>query len=201
MFAAALLDPLSVAVLVVVLAMIGVSVTWFRSGQQQLDLLVGGLAVLRKVGAQLHAYHPIRKRLESAPIVELSLEEIARLMKGGEVEPAARALIRLEGRVGWVERFAQYAIHLGILGTVFALVSSDPNDLESFRARLPVALGSTFWGLIGAIVLSALAGGCESLFERAGLHVREALLVGLDQPLAIEADASRVNASPADEEA
>ena len=36
------------------------------AGQQQSDILTGGLSVLRTVGAQLHAEHPIRKRLESA---------------------------------------------------------------------------------------------------------------------------------------
>ena len=52
---------------------------------------------------------------------------------------------------------------------------------EGFRARLPMALGTTFWGLIGAIVLSLVAGACESLLERASQHVREALLEGLEQ--------------------
>jgi hypothetical protein len=73
-------------------------------------------------------------------------------------------------------------VHLGILGTVFALVTSDPTDLDSFRARLPVALGTTFWGLVGALVLSILAGACESVLDRARQSVREALLAGLDRP-------------------
>ena len=45
-----------------------------------------------------------------------------------------------------------------------------------------MALGTTFWGLIGAIGLSIVAGACESLLERASQHVREALLAGLERP-------------------
>lgn len=182
MFWQALLDPFSILVVAAVAAMWGVSLHWLRGAARQRDLLTGGLLVLRKVGAQLAADHPIRRRLESAPVVELSFEEIARLMHGQTVEPAARTLVRLGERIGWVERFAQLAVHLGILGTVFALVSSDPSDLEGFRARLPMALGTTFWGLVGAIGLSIVAGACESLLERASQHVREALLEGLGRP-------------------
>lgn len=180
MIVSTLFDPLSIAVLVVVLVMIGVSLYWFRTAQQQHDLLHGGLQVLRTVGRQLDEDHPIRRRLESAPVVDLAFEEIARLMAGDRVAPAAHALVRLEGKIGWIERFGQFAIHLGILGTVFALVSSDPTDLEGFRSRLPSALGTTFWGLVGALVLSTIAGVCEGLFDRAQLHVREALLEGLE---------------------
>lgn len=182
MFWQALLDPFSILVVAAVAAMLGVSIHWLRGAARQRDLLTGGLMVLRRIGAQLAADHPIRRRLESAPVVELSFEEIARLMHGQAVEPAARTLVRLGERIGWVERFAQLAVHLGILGTVFALVSSDPSDLEGFRARLPMALGTTFWGLIGAIGLSIVAGACESLLERASQHVREALLEGLERP-------------------
>jgi hypothetical protein len=174
-------DPLSVLVLAAVLAMTGTSMFWFRQGQQAFDQVTGALKVLRRVAAQLAADHPIRKRLEAAPVVDLSFEEITRLMSGDASEPAARALVRLNERIGWVERFAQFAVHLGILGTVFALVSSDPTDLEGFRARLPTALGTTFWGLIGALMLSTIAGACESLVERARQHVRMALLEGLEQ--------------------
>jgi len=177
----ALLDPFSIFVVVAVAAMWGVSLHWLRGAARQRDLLSGGLLVLRRVGAQLAADHPIRRRLESAPIVDLSFEEIARLMHGQTVEPAARTLVRLGERIGWVERFAQLSVHLGILGTVYALVSSDPSDLAGFRARLPMALGTTFWGLIGAIGLSIVAGACESLLERASQHVREALLAGLER--------------------
>lgn len=175
-----LFDPMSIFVLVVVLVMIGTSLAWFRAAQQQADVLQGGLQVLRRVGRQLAHDHPIRRRLESAPVVDLAFEEIARLMIGDRVEPAAQGLVRLQGKIGWIERFAQFAIHLGILGTVLALVSSDPTDLQGFRARLPSALGTTFWGLVGALALSAIAGVCESLLGRAQLHVRHALLEGLE---------------------
>ncbi len=175
-----LFDPLSIVVLLVVLGMVGLSLYWFRAAQQQHDQLRGGLSVLRRVGRRLPEDHPIRRRLESAPVVDLAFEEIARLMAGDRIAPVAQALVRLPTKLAWIERFAQYAIHLGILGTVLALVSSDPTDLEGFRARLPSALGTTFWGLIGALGLSAIAGGCEGLFHRAQLHVRQALLEGLD---------------------
>lgn len=181
MFWQALFDPFSIVVLAAIVAMIAVSLGWLRAAARQRDVLSGGLRVLRTIGSQLAADHPIRRRLESAPVVDLSFEEVARLMHGQQAEPAARALIRLGERVGWVERFAQLAVHLGILGTVFALVSSDPTDLEGFRARLPMALGTTFWGLCGAIALSIVAGACETLIDRASQLVREALLAGLEQ--------------------
>jgi hypothetical protein len=179
----ALFDPFSLAVLVALLVMIGIAASWHRAAQRQFDVLRGGLNVLRRIGRELHVEHPIRKRLESAPVVDLSFEEIARLMIGERWEPAARGLVALEAKIAWTERFAQFAVHLGILGTVFAMVTSDPTDLEGFRARLPSALGTTFWGLIGAIGLSMLAGACESLFDRARAHVREALLAGLEHPM------------------
>jgi hypothetical protein len=176
----ALFDAYSIVVLAIVVAMIAISLAWQRSGRAHFEQLRGGLGVLRNVGRQLAPDHPIRKRLESAPVVDLSFEEIARLMAGDRVEPAARSLIGLQARTAWIERFAQYAVHLGILGTVWALVRSDPTDLEGFRASLPTALGTTFWGLVGALALSTLAGACDSLLDRARLHVREALLVGLE---------------------
>ena len=152
-----LFDPLSILVLIFVISMVGVSLWWLRGAQQQLDLLTGALQALRSVARALPESHPIRRRLESAPIVDLAFEEIARLLASDRNGPAAQALVRLPGKVGWIERFAQFAIHLGILGTVFALVSSDPTDLEGFRARLPSALGTTFWGLVGALGLSSVA--------------------------------------------
>jgi hypothetical protein len=175
-----LLDPLSLVVLVAVLAMIGHALGWLRGAQRQADVLAGGLQVLRRVGRQLAPEHPIRRRLESAPVVDLAFEEIARLMSGDRVEPAAQVLVRLQGRIGWIERYAQLAVHLGILGTVLSLVASDPTDLEAFRSRLPSALGTTFWGLVGALSLSSIAGACESLLDRAQLLVRQALLDGLE---------------------
>jgi hypothetical protein len=180
MLVEALFDPLSIAVLVILLAMIALASAWYFRGRSRFDELRGGVKVLRNVGRQLAADHPIRKRLEAAPVVDLSFEEIARLMAGDRVESAARTLVELQRKTSWIERFAQYSVHLGILGTVFALVSSDPTDLDSFRAGLPIALGTTFWGLVGALALSAIAGACESLFDRARQHVREALLEGLE---------------------
>jgi hypothetical protein len=177
----ALFDPFSIVVLAAALVMTALSLGWLQGAARQRDVLAGGLLVLRKIGSQLAADHPIRRRLESAPVVDLSFEEVARLLSGQKVEPAARTLIRLAERIAWVERFAQLSVHLGILGTVFALVSADPTDLEGFRARLPLALGTTFWGLCGAIALSLVAGACESLLERASLLVREALLEGLER--------------------
>ena len=177
-----LFDPLSVLVLLAILGMSGLSLLWVSRGRHAFDELSGALKILRRVAGELAVDHPIRKRLETAPVVDLSFEEITRLMTGDAAEPAARALVRLGERIGWIERFAQFSVHLGILGTVFALVSSDPTDLESFRASLPTALGTTFWGLIGALVLSVIAGACESLIERSRHAVRLALLEGLEQP-------------------
>ncbi len=182
MLGPALLDPFSIVVVIAVAAFIGTSLAWWTRGRRHADELAGGLAVLRRIAGELHEGHPIRRRLESAPVVDLSFEEMARLMTGEKPEPAARVLVALEGRIGWIERFAQLAVHLGILGTVFALVTSDPTDLDSFRARLPVALGTTFWGLVGAVALSILAGACETGLDRARQGVREALLAGLDRP-------------------
>lgn len=179
MLVRALFDPFSIAVLIAIAIMLAFGWSWFAGARTRFDELRGGLAVLREVGRQLAADHPIRRRLESAPVADLSFEEIARLLAGDRIEPAARTLVELPTRTAWIERFAQYAVHLGILGTVFALVSSDPTDLESFRASLPMALGTTFWGLVGALALSSVAGGCEALFDRARQHVRAALLEGL----------------------
>lgn len=191
MFGSALFDPVSLLVVAVITAMAVLALAWYVSGQRQFHALVGGLRVLRRVGLDLHRDHPVRKRIESAPVVELSFEEIAKLMTGQqEVEPAAHALIRLRERLGWIERFSQYATHLGILGTVFAIVSSDPSDLESFRRSLPLALGTTFWGLIGALLLSTVAGAAESVLERANQVVRNALLDALDEPAAAAAAAA-----------
>lgn len=182
MFGAAVFDPLSVVVLVAVFAMVGVAASWWATARRQADALGGGLQMLRGIGRTLPDDHPIRRRLESAPVVDLSFEEISRLMRSSDVQPAINKLIRLQIRLGWIERFGQLAIHLGILGTVFALVTSDPTDLEGFRARLPMALGTTFWGLIGAVGLSAIAGACEAVLQRAGQMVREALLEGFEAP-------------------
>lgn len=179
----ALFDPFSVAVLLAVIMMIAASSMWTFGARRAFDRLSGGLGVLRKIAGELNADHPIRKRLESAAVVDLSFEEIARLLEGDavQVDSAAHVLLRLRERITWMERFAQFSVHLGILGTVYALVSADPTDLDAFRASLPLALGTTFWGLVGALGLSGIAGAAESVLERASLHVRQALLAGLDR--------------------
>lgn len=175
-----LADPFSLVVLALVGAMLVVAILWILSARRDSDALAGGLSVLRRVGRDLPREHPIRKRLESAPIVEVSFEEIAHLLGSEGVGESARALVGLRERLAWIERFAQLSVHLGILGTVLALVTSDPTDLDAFRSRLPTALGTTFWGLVGAVGLSALAGTVESTLERAGQRVRDALLGGFD---------------------
>jgi len=175
-----LFDPLALVVLAAIAGMGGTAAFWFRQGQAAFDQVVGALKVIRQVAAELPAGHPIRKRLETAPVADLSFEEVTRLMSGDPNEPATHMLLRLSVRMAWIERFAQFSVQLGILGTVFALVSSDPTDLEGFRARLPMALGTTFWGLIGALGLSGVAGACEGLLDRARRHVRLALLEGLE---------------------
>ena len=174
-------DPLGLVVLVAVVAMAVWSARWYAAGRQHYTRLDGGLSVLRRVATELPAEHPIRRRLEAAPVSELSFEEIARLMTGDEAQPSARGLVRLEAQIDWMERFAQFAVHLGILGTVFALAISDPTDLEGFRARLPSALSTTFWGLVGAMVLSWLSGASEGLLAKARQHVRDALLAGFER--------------------
>lgn len=181
MLFATLFEPLALLVLALLLAMGGTAAYWFRQGQRAFDQVVGAMKVLRRVAGELPSGHPIRKRLETAPVADLSFEEVTRLMSGDRSEPATHTLMRLATRMAWIERFAQFSVQLGILGTVFALVSSDPTDLEGFRARLPAALGTTFWGLIGALGLSGVAGACEDLIDRAQRHVRLALLEGLEQ--------------------
>ncbi len=205
MFFRALFDPFSLLVLIVIAGMVGVALVWYRLGQQHLLELVGGLKTLRRFARDLFPSHPVRRRLESAPVVELSLEEISKIMSGDEeVEPASQGLIRLQDRLAWIERFSQYAIHIGILGTVFALVTSDPTDMASFRARLPLALGTTFWGLVGALVLSTLAGMAESVLDRARHAVRRALLDAIDRapdapPLPVPSVSLVLAAPPAEE--
>lgn len=181
-----LFEPSSVVVLAAVLTMVGLSLWWIRGAQAQLDRLTGALSVLRSVAHALPTDHPIRRRLESAPVADLAFEEIARLLARDKAAPAAEAMVRLPNTIQWIERFAQFSIHLGILGTVFALVSSDPTDLEAFRARLPSALGTTFWGLVGALGLSAIAGTAENIVHRATGLVRTALLEGLEVDAEVE---------------
>lgn len=169
----------SLVVLVAVAAMAVVSWRWLEAGKASLAALGGAARALRHVAAELPEHHPIRRRLESAPIVEVALEEVAGLMAGSEAGSAARGLVQLQDRSIWVERFGQVAVHLGLLGTIAALVASNPGDLDAFRSRLPLALGTTFWGLVGALALTWLGGSVESLLARAGRDVRDGLLASL----------------------
>ena len=176
-------DPLTLTTIVVVALIIGLMCWYaFRSWalmRQKIDEFGGGLAVLRQVGLDLAPEHPIRKRLESAPVVDVSFEEIAHLLNSKEGAGAAAAvLVELRNRLSWIERYAQLAIYFGIIGTVAALVFSDTTDLTAFRSRLPIALITTLFGLFGAIVLSWVAGRIESGLENAAKIVREALLTG-----------------------
>jgi len=172
----------SVLVLLAVTAMGASSLAWYVLGVRAYHAFEGGTRMLSTLGPQLPAEHPIRIRLQSVPIADLALEEIARLMHGDRTGPAAQALLRLRTRTVWIERFAQCSVHLGILGTVVALISTDPNDLHSFRAQLPRALGTTFWGLVGAIGLSLVAGSCETLLDRASQQIRQTLLQRVEAP-------------------
>jgi len=180
MLSAILREPSSLLVLAVASVLIGVAARWVYGTRRQFDALRGGLSVLRKIGRELPQDHPIRRRLETAPVVEVSFEEIAHLLGREGVGEAAHTLIRLRRQLGWIERFAQLAVHLGILGTVYALVGADFSDGEAFRAQLPVALGTTMFGLVGAVVLSMFAGLAETVLDRAAAAVRDALLAGFD---------------------
>lgn len=178
-------DPLTLSVIVVVALIIGLMCWYaFRSFalmRQEIGAFRGGLPVLRRVGLELPPEHPIRKRLESAPVVDVSFEEIAHLLGSEGTGAAAAVLVELRNRLSWIERYAQLAIYFGIIGTVTALVFSDTADLTAFRSRLPIALITTLFGLFGAIVLSWVAGRIESGLEDAAQIVRNALLQGSDR--------------------
>ena len=180
----ALSDPLTIGVLGGVLAAVFVMICfaawWMFSAHLQSKVLRSNLTLLRQLGRDLPPEHRIRKRLESTPVGDLSFEEIAHLPGSAGVEVAAKKLVKLRNHLSWIERFAQLAIYLGIIGTVFALLMSDPTDLTAFRSRLPTALFTTFIGLFGAIVLSVLSGVVESSIENAAQHVRNALLKGIE---------------------
>lgn len=178
----ALLDPWSLFVLAADATMLGVSVAWWIRARGQHGRLVGRMSMLRDLVPTLSREHPVRKRLEASPVAELSFEEIAALMRGRQLEQPARVLLQLGERAPWIDRFAQFAVHLGILGTVTALATADATDLQGFRAALPRALGTTFWGLIGALALSVVAGSCDALLASATRIVREALIEGSGSP-------------------
>lgn len=164
-------------VLIAISGLIGTAVRWIFLGRTSLDQLTGAAQVLRAVQKELPADNPIRRRLESAPVSEISFEELAQLMASDPTkEAAARGLIALTRHVRWLERFGQVAIHMGILGTVAALITSDPSNLASFRGQLPLALGTTFWGIVGALTLSSLAGVADGIIDSAEQRVRNGLL-------------------------
>lgn len=164
--------PVSLLVLALVLAMVGVAGEWYRRGRQHLDQLRGGAQVLAHLAADLPADHPVRVRLERAPVAELSLEELVVLVRDDAGGPAARGLLALQQRAAWIERFAQFAVHLGILGTVLALMLVDAGEVDSFRARLPMALSTTFFGLIGALMLGTIGGAVDAVLEQARVRLR-----------------------------
>lgn len=181
-------NPTSVLVLFAIIGMIFVSAQWFRIGQRSVDQLTGGLHALRRFSADLSPNHPVRKRIESAPVVEISLEEVAKLMSTHSSGAAVEGLLALQQRSAWIERFSQICVHLGILGTVLSLVASDPSKMESFRQQLPMALGTTFWGLIGTLVLSTISGAVNGSLERTAQLIRRALIDSFDQRAPIDDD-------------
>lgn len=168
----------SLVVLALVTTMLGISLRWYFTARARREALLGGLSVLRNLAPELPPSHPVRRRLESSPVAEISFEEIVALVREPQLEPSARVLLQLADRAAWVDRFAQFAVHLGIMGTVLALLSMDASDLQGFRSSLPKALGTTFWGLVGALSLSAVAGLCDSLLGNVTRQAREALVAG-----------------------
>lgn len=171
-----LTEPVSLIVLALVLAMVGVAAGWYRLGRQHLEQLRGGAKVLGHLAADLPPTHPVRIRLERAPVAELSLEELVQLVRDDAGGPAAQGLLDLRLRAAWIERFAQFAVHLGILGTVLALMLVDTAEVDSFRARLPMALSTTFFGLIGALLLGTIGGAVDAVLEAARVRLRRALV-------------------------
>ena len=155
----ALFDPLSIAVLAIVLGMIAVSMSWHAQGSAKLEELRGGLKVLRNVGRQLAPDHPIRKRLEAAPVVDLSFEEIARLMAGDRVEPTARTLVELEVAGGLPDSVVRRALErvLPALQSCAAQVGTRVVTvrfaIEETRRAAAVKIG----GVGGACVAAELA--------------------------------------------
>lgn len=180
MIVQALFQPFSLAVLVLVMGMLAASVTWYLRGSRDDAELEGGIKVLRRVGTALTADHPVRKRLESGPVTELSLEELAQLLVGKQGNAAANGLLALEHRLNWMERFAQFSTYLGILGTVLGLVMSDPNNLVLFRQKLTLGLGATFYGLMGGLLINIVTGSAEQLLVRARQRMRIALIASFE---------------------
>ncbi|NUP11533.1 MAG: hypothetical protein HOW73_36270 [Polyangiaceae bacterium] len=177
----ALFQPFSLAILFIVASMVVTAAGWMRRGARDDAELEGGLKVLRRLGGALGANHPVRKRLESGPVTELSLEELAQLLVGKEGNAAANGLLALEHRLNWMERFAQLSTYLGILGTVLGLVLSNPNDLVLFRQKLTLGLGSTFYGLVGALIISVVTGSAEQIILKARQRMRMALIESFEK--------------------
>ena len=98
-------DPAALLVMAVVTVLVAVAGRWVAGNRRHFDALRGGLDVLRKVGRELPPEHPIRRRLESAPVVEVSFEEIAHLLGAEGVGAAALALLRLRSQLNWIERW------------------------------------------------------------------------------------------------
>jgi len=181
LFFQALFGTFSLIVLLIIMGMVIASVRWLLIGQRSVNHLTGGLDMMRRVANDLDARHPLRVRIETAPVVEISLEEVAKVMATRESREAVNGLLVLQRRMDWMTRFAQISVQLGILGTIVALISSDPTDLREFRGQLPIALGTTFWGLIGALSLSTVMGYIENEMSRATQNIRRALLDSFDE--------------------
>lgn len=176
-----MLEPSSLLVLLLVTAMLTVSLVWWIAARIRRDGLLGALSVVRELAPALPATHPLRRRSEVSPSSEIALEEIVRVLRDHRIASAARGLLRLSDRLVWIERFAQFSVHVGILGTVYALLTADATELAGLRTSLPAALGTTFWGLLGALGLSTVAGLSESLILRTSREVRDAFFEGLDR--------------------
>ena len=187
MIGSALFGAGGLVVLAAVTALAVVSLRWLAGGRRCLHQLRGAASALSGVVEHLPPSHPLRVRLDNSPVSDVAFEEIAMVMTG-DAQRAAEGLLRLQQHTGWMERFSQAAIHLGILGTVVALISSDPSDLAQFRASLPLALGTTFWGLIGGLVLSWVVGSADEVLSDAQQRVRMGLLGAVTPEVAAEAN-------------
>ena len=89
----ALSDPLIIGVLAAVVVMICLATGWSILARRQSEVLRGALAVLQQVGRDLPREHLIRKRLGSAPIVDVSFEEIAHLPMNREDAKDAKVAV------------------------------------------------------------------------------------------------------------
>ena len=62
MFLEAVLDPWSILIFVAITSMCVLAGIWMRKGQQSMDMLDGGLTMLRRLARGLNPRHPIRVR-------------------------------------------------------------------------------------------------------------------------------------------